>query len=427
MKSHFSWEAGFNRPLLLSKMRECRTIGKDGRASFTLGGYNFWLPVLESAVRSSVDAARLKHRCIQQAINDGSVSLKDDEAFLRRCSQAFADLSARPKSPFIAYMSMTYSNAPLFFKILDGDVRIQWVPSRKTKFMREARNARDGLANIRSIHGIPDESKNVTHLLVHVSALDPHDAHAVASDAFDGLRGMLNLFVNASRGINPFALLSRPHAINRFRPGPYRTLHKPDGSLATETFWYEHRWLHESPSVKFKDDSTARFSKNLNAWWSKFQKNPLRDHIRQGLLRYCRALDIHEAEPSLLEMWGALESLTGTQNEKYEVTVARSSRLFRDYDDARQIAHHIRLRRNATVHAARTLNREEADAILIQAESLVSRLLFFCLQEGKQFRDQVELFETLDMTVNQAKLIRTARLTKFWNKYQRRGQAKPKK
>src|SRR5205085_574672 len=147
-----------------------------------------------------------------------------------------------------------------------------------------------------------------------------------------------------------------------------------------------------------------KFKRNLQGWWAKLQHNPLRNHIKQGLLRYCRALDLHDAEPALLEMWGALESLTGTQREKYDVTIDRAVKLFVDREDARQIAHHVRLRRNSTIHAARTLNRQEADAILVHAEKLVSRVLFFCLSEGRRFQDQSELFNFLELSLNKTTL-----------------------
>ena len=31
------------------------------------------------------------------------------------------------------------------------------------------------------------------------------------------------------------------------------------------------------------------------------QQSPLKNHIKQGLLRYCRALDLHDAEPLIAE------------------------------------------------------------------------------------------------------------------------------
>jgi hypothetical protein len=256
-------------------------------------------------------------------------------------------------------------------------------------------------------------------LLVHVSAYNVFDAHTVATDTIDSIRGMLNLLINTTAQASPFGRLGRPHAINRFRIGPYRTVHHPDGSLATETFWYEHRWIHETPTVKFQDAKDFG-QKALRPLWAKLQRNPLSGHIRQGLLRYCRGLDLHDAEPSLLEMWGALETLTGTQQEKGDLTVARAVQLFIDREDARQIANHIRVLRNSSVHAARSIDFHEADAILLHAEEVVSRVLFFCLEHGKRFATPAELYEFLDLRLDKRKLTRLTALSRFFVEYQQR-------
>jgi hypothetical protein len=416
---HFGWESGFDIPRILGYLAACRKIDATQRVSFDSYEYRFWLPVLESAVRAHQDVGQqLKHRSISEAVNDASVTLKDPPEFLNRCETAYAKLTARPKQDFVVVSSMTYAGKPLFSRINDGAVRIQWQPNSRSKFMRALKDARAGLARQRATHRVPDEPADVTNLLAHVSAYDVHDAHTLASDSIDCLRGMLNLFINSNLGVSPFGRIGRPHAVNRFRVGPYRTVHKLDGSLATETFWYEHRWLHETPSVKFS--ATEKFRKNLQSWWSRLQQNSLKDHIKQGLLRYCRALDLHDAEPALTEMWGALETLTGTQREKGDLTVDRIVQLFIDRDEARQVANHIRVRRNATVHAARTLNQQEADAILVHAETLVSRALFFCLGDGKRFSNRNELYQFLDLRLDAAKLNRMIALSNFFVQYQGR-------
>ena len=84
---------------------------------------------------------------------------------------------------------------------------------------------------------------------------------------------------------------------------------------------------------------------------------------------------MHDAEPSLTEMWGALESLTGTQNEKGDLTVGRTVQLFRDRDDARQVANHIRVRRNSTIHAARSVVLEVRGELTVLADQGEQRSL----------------------------------------------------
>jgi hypothetical protein len=89
---------------------------------------------------------------------------------------------------------------------------------------------------------------------------------------------MLNLLVNSTRGINPFGRhFHTPHAVNRFRRGPYQTLHNADGTLAVDMFWYEPRWQHDFETVKFQD-SADNWKKVLCDAWSKFQRNPLTLH-----------------------------------------------------------------------------------------------------------------------------------------------------
>jgi hypothetical protein len=417
----FTWETGFDTPRILRNLASCRMIDKDGRVSFRSGEYRYWLPILETAVRADDTVGQqLKHNCIVQAVNDPAVSLMHADLFLQRCGSACDALTGRPKRNFVVVSSLTYAGEPLFSRLADGEVHVQWQqPRSTTKFMRNVLTARESLQAQRRNHNVPEQPAGFANLLVHVSAYDTHDAHTLATNAIDSLRGMLNLLINSNLQVSPFGRIGRPHAINRFRSGPYRTIHNLDGTLATETFWYEHRWLHETPTVKFT--SAKEFGeKALRVWWSKLQHNPLGNHVRQGLLRYCRGLDLHDAEPAILEMWGALETLTGTQREKGDLTVDRAVQLFIERDDARQMANHIRIRRNTSVHAARSFDFAEVDAILVQAEELVSRVLFFCLKEGRRFANQHELYDFLDLRLDEAKLRRTTTLSKFFVEYQRR-------
>jgi hypothetical protein len=253
---------------------------------------------------------------------------------------------------------------------------------------------------------------------VQVIAYDAFDAFEIANDYVDRFRGMLNLLINSSSSINPFARLSAPHAVNKFRRGPFHSIHHPDGSLATETFWYEPRWAHDAPSVKFEDPSD--YKRSLQRWWRKLQDNPMREFISDMLLRYCRALDLHEADASFLGMWQVLEKLTGT--DKYDLLIDRLVRLFRDHEDAREIANHVRLRRNQTVHSAHNISRE-ANSILIQIETLASQAIFFYLNNAAKFENQKELFDFLDLPLDQQKLRRQQKISDFFIRYQNRNEA----
>src|SRR5690606_34594693 len=124
-------------------------------------------------------------------------------------------------------------------------------------------------------------------------------------EAVDRLRGLLNLTVNSRRRLNMFEFHHKTHAINRFRLGPYRTVHLPDGTAAGETFWYEPRWEHRHKTAKFAEDEKF-VRRNMLKWRRLATQNPLSDHIGDGLLRYCRALDQHETDAVLLGLWGTI-------------------------------------------------------------------------------------------------------------------------
>ncbi|MGY3614848.1 hypothetical protein [Bradyrhizobium sp. USDA 10063] len=411
MSKHFSWKAGCNRNLLLSKIASARNI-QNGQCSFNAGDYEFWLPVLSSAIQAAAAAEPLKDRCITQSLSDASVTLNNPDAFLLRCDDAYASLSKRPKSTFVLYTTITYSGPKLIESIVEGPHRISW-PSKTAKLVRKATEARKSLEFYRTARKIASEGEELTPLLAYVSGYDASDAFETANDCIDRFRGMVNLLVNSTNAIHPLGGLAPPHAINRVRRGPMHTLHRPDGSLATETFWYEPRWDHNQPTVKFASD----VGRKLRGWWNKLQDNPMKDFVGNALLRYCRALDLHEADAALLGLWQVLEKMTGT--DRYDQLISRISRLFRDHEEAREIANHLRIRRNQTVHSAHNISRE-AHVILHQAEVLAGQILFFCIKNGAKFSSQAELVEFLDLPLDLTKLTRHQQLVDYFMRYQNR-------
>lgn len=412
MPTSFEWERGFNRNFILGKLKDARN--SDGR-SFDAHKYEFWLPVLSSALRASRAAQPLKAACLRTSLADASVKLNDPEAFVIRCNQEFEKLSKRPPSKFVLYTTITYSGPKLLDWIGNSQARIYWQPSPSSNFMRNVKKAQERQEFHRKANKVAMEDDTLTPLLVHITAFDPFDAFERSNDYVDHFRGMLNLLINSNNTVNPFGRLAQPHAINRFRRGPFHSIHRPDGSLATETFWYEPRWVHNAPSIKFKDPPDYKTA--LQRWWRKLQENPMREFISDVLLQYCRALDLHESDACLLGIWQVLEKITGT--DKYDLLIDRLVRLFRDHEDARQIANHIRLRRNQTVHSAHNISRE-AHAILVQAETLASQAIFFHLREASKFENRAEVLEFLDLPLDNKKLERQRKRSDLFVRYQNR-------
>ncbi|TPM30037.1 hypothetical protein [Mesorhizobium sp. B2-3-4] len=233
-------------------------------------------------------------------------------------------------------------------------------------------------------------------IIVHVRARDIHSAYEGGIETIDRLRGLLNLFTNRRTGPKLSWYIDGPHAINRFRLGPFQTIHKPDGDLVTEMFWYEPRWVHERASMTTPVDDIGRSRKAIMGWWRKINRSPFRKEILAGLTRYCRALDQHDHDACLLGLWQAIEQLTVTPWAKYEITVRRASKVTSNRLVGQQIAQHLRIRRNTNIHAARSPGEDERDIILFQAERLVSDILFFHIMNEKHFKSHQELISYLD-------------------------------
>jgi len=218
MRTQFEWQRGFNRNLILGKLKEARK--SDGR-SFDAGEYEFWLPVLSWAIRASREAEPLKGKCISASLGDASLKLNDPDAFIARCDQEFEKLSRRPLSKFVLYTTVTYSGPKLIDWIGDDNARIYWQPSLRGNFMRRARKAQEALEFHRRSAKVAPEDDALTPMLVHISAYDALDAFERANDYVDRFRGMLNLLINSSGSINSFGRLSAPHAVNNFAVGRF--------------------------------------------------------------------------------------------------------------------------------------------------------------------------------------------------------------
>jgi len=416
-KNEFEWIGSFDRGLLMRTIKECRKID-NGRVSFGASDYAFWLPVLVSAIRVTPVVGSLKSRCIEKALNDLELNLDNDRDFLDRCNEQFKKLTEGKKREFILLCSITYEGERLFNRLIDDRGVSIWQPDLGNGLYKAALKSRATLDDLATSLDVTKTDLPLTPIFVKVEALDARHAFEISIGAVDKLRGILNLIVNSNRSINPFGRFNRrAHAINRFRLGPVHTLHEADGSLAAKTIWYEARWWHLGASVKFKGDK-KKIRGNIARYWKILSSSPLRDYIGTGLLRYCRALDRHDDDVALIGLWSTLEFLTGASS--YDQVVSRITKLFKDDHFARQIAQHIRQRRNETVHSASSPDQSEADAVLLHADTLVARMLSFLIRDNIRFKDADELFEFLDMPLNLRELSARKKMIDKFVRYRNR-------
>ena len=418
MSAHFSWENGFNPTLLLEKLTETRKV-VDQRVELDSFASSFWTPILSSAVRASTEAAALKDTCIKNAIFNPDSKLSKPAQFIKECEKAFKQLVGRPTERFFLFCSVTYEGKRLFETLVDPICTLTWAPAPSCQRYKRALLEREKISDLIKRYSVDQPSTGLTDVLVEVKAASAREAAEIALDAIDRFRGIINLLANN----NAHRLLrfgtTTQHAVNRFRRGPFATIHKNDGELATEIVWYEPRWFHNERTIEFSP-AQKELQKDIRRWWKRARNGPLAEHIGIGLIRYCHALDDHDLSLSMLRLWATLEMLTATTNAKYDITVNRIVRLFSDNEDARQVAEHIRKWRNANVHTATVPDGWDIDAIIHHAELLCSKLLQFCLVEGSKFSDVSELCSFLDSDLDLASLKRKRRIANSFMAFRNR-------
>jgi hypothetical protein len=76
------------------------------------------------------------------------------------------------------------------------------------------------------------------YVQVHVSARDPYEATERAFEQIDLLRAIWNLHFNLGPGFRITHGRLSYNPINRILPGPFHTLHYPDGKLALTGEWF---------------------------------------------------------------------------------------------------------------------------------------------------------------------------------------------
>lgn len=396
MSSNFAWRTRFSPKAILKEFDKIRTIGPTN-SSFLALEYEYWLPILNTALETADGVNEVeKNRAIRQALNDRTVDLDKHSLFPEHCERHYRQLLARPSIDYRLFTTITYHGPKLINWLSDEGKRVFWAPSESSRFMVKADRARTNTQEKRQRQGVRDPTDILDPIIVHVSARDIHSAYESSIETVDLLRGLLNLFTNRRFGPKLSWYTDSPHAINRFRLGPYQTMHRPDGDLAADIFWYEPRWVHEKAPMTAPVGDIGRSQKAILGWWRKIQRSPFRKEIVSGLIRYCRALDQHDHDACLLGLWQALERLTGTRLADYDSTVRRVAKVESNTLIGHQIAQHLRIRRNDNVHAARSPGEDERDIILFQAERLAGGMLLFHIQNDRKFRSHQELVAFLD-------------------------------
>lgn len=244
--------------------------------------------------------------------------------------------------------------------------------------------------------------RDYSYVKVHVSARDPYEAAELGFRRMDFLRAIWNLFFNFKSGFRLSFGSEGQKPVNRILPGPFHTLHFPDGKLALEGQW----WY--TPLIK--GASPERIGQHYNALREferlvrkRIARCIFHDQLVEFLIRYVRALDESDLTTSFLRLWALLEEITGTSKTSYDVTVRRASFVFDNPQYSRILLEYLRDQRNRIVHKGSQV--DDAERLTYELKRFVEALLRFLLSQSNRFANLQAFYSLLDLPPD-AKLLR---------------------
>lgn len=181
-------------------------------------------------------------------------------------------------------------------------------------------------------------------------------------------------------------------AVNVVSLGGHHTVHLADGKSAREGYWYEPYF---KPKSLHKPDKPDLMSKNIRWATRKINSSNFGKAMVSSLLMYVRGLDLHDHNAAFLKVWGALEMLTTPNQADYDKLIRRSVFLFKEVKYQRQVLEHLRMYRNANVHAGE--ESENARIHCYQLQTFYSAIIWFCIRNGSNFSNLEDLGEFLDL------------------------------
>ena len=326
--------------------------------------------VVRKALASVGESGEITARCLMAQIQ------KNENLYMEREEDSYV---------LVTNLSVKYTDRLSPRKL--PDVTLTFAPSLPANFDREQQ-----AKSLSENFGITAPA-SYTWVMVAVCGRSIGDAQSRGMEAIELLRGIWNLHFNRQTRSH-LTCMGRTRRANAIFLGPLHTVHKPDGGIADpNAYSYQPEYLASEKLVDV-EESWENFEKNETFMLAKVLSSPLRPLLGEAIRRYSEALDERNPQNAFLQLWGALELLTGTERARYEDTVKRAAFLWDDCSQHRQVLEHLRQRRNLAVHGGES--HADAETILYQLKRYCEKLIFFLLVRSEEFGSLSAFCEFLD-------------------------------
>ena len=400
------WKKDYNRDCLVERIESGCDRSSPGRVGFKMEHYDcvtlFWRSLVFSDEIPESEISAIFTNGIFAAAKAGRITAET------LCSKISKFENAFLKLPLIQFAVVTNISIPLSTSLVRrprAGSRISIGGTSDGKFNRESiiEHARTLLSS--------DLPTNYPSTRVTVQARTAEGAANKALDDLDLIRGLWNLGLN--KGIINSSSSGKRQPVNQILLGPVHTIHKLDGSLATQQFFYEPTF---NGGVNAPDVSSFERALTFEKWATKkLGKSKYRDMLKTAIRRYGRALDGTDFNAAFLKLWSLLELLTQTGKDPYDVTIRRCSFIFEDRKFTKLLLEHLRDYRNHHVHSGNETSL--ISTLLYQLKRHVEGMLLFHLKSHKWFNSLEEVTRFLSLPPEKVELDGKLRALKLAMKF----------
>lgn len=392
-------EDGFDAPFVVSEL--AKGVSASPEVGLRFSGDTFFgdpLILLETGVEfsepiSDADRSGIINHALEAALRSKNFGPK---VLITEMNKVTRDFVLRKQTDYVMATGLSFRHFEDITKRESSGCRL-YVRQRFPRYLARARKE----AKLRSRKSVradyPEDVlfERYAAAWIHVRGRSPTEAMDRAVEALELRRGIWNFALNRGTGV-PFPAPNRG-PINEVLAGPLYSLHRRDGSLATEYDWFDLEYSEPKLSRK----ATRRWDevrKDEEGIRTVLRSSPYRATLEDALRRYCRALDLADLSRAFLELWSLLEALTGLgRNEPYAKVIKRASFIFADEERKthEQVLYHLRRHRNSYVHAGE--GSSQVGAYLHQLRRYVEHLLWFHLVNSRRFSSQERATRFLDL------------------------------
>ncbi|HAS6208328.1 TPA: hypothetical protein I7245_21295 [Vibrio vulnificus] len=386
--------------VILEKIDSLKKV-VDGNVTFSSFEYHDAKAALESMINFPNAAKDLdKSLLVTKAIWEvAKAPITEANAFINQINQNIRDELATRENTYFVLTSISVTNIGIRSIRLD-DCLFRFYQS---KFPTKFNNRKSQILSKSNVE--ETESIGYTKVVIELSAKSEQLAANKGLRVLDQLRAMYCLFLNNS---NEF-IGNQWEPINRVRLGEYHTVHREDGTIYPDMFWYDPTYKYARP-VSSGDISII--VKNIKYVITRLGKldRKYKDILVESLLRYVRAFDEQNQNTAVMRAWGALEGVAAPNESNCDSVTRRCAFLFDEHEYHKQILEHVREYRNRNVHAG-----EESKAAKnhgFQIQRYFKQLLLFHIHNAGNFDEIQGANRFLDLPTSKVSLLGNQKIIK---------------